>query len=55
MDGITTHWLADLVGGRVIVQPCCEAMSDCLDTYGYTAATGRPLSDVLSELSNGEW
>ena len=51
MDGMTTHWLVDIVGGEVIVQPCCETMSDYLDGYGYTATVGRTLKSVVAELS----
>lgn len=51
MDGVTTHWLIDLLDGEVVVQPCCSSLADCLDSYGYTATVGRTLQGVVAELS----
>lgn len=48
--GLHTHWLVDIQGELVVVQPCCLAIAEDLATYGYEAVVGRSLEEVLREI-----
>ena len=49
MDGMTTHWLLDVVGGELLFQPCCQLIRDVIEVEGYHFAVGRTVESVVQE------